>query len=97
LIKEETQESIEEIHPDLQLKKEESIECKPVVAPPKARGRKNEKQMKLLETFYDEYLEGMDEKQWANAIKKTGMNKKQINKYLWDIKNRTFKADIEAK
>jgi len=39
----------------------------------------------------------MDEDQWAQAIKKTGMSKAQINKYLWDLKNRTFKNESIAK
>ena len=37
-------------------------------------------------SLYDEFLEGMDEKQWDEATKKTGMSKAQINKYLWDVK-----------
>ena len=39
----------------------------------------------------------MDEKQWTEATKKTSMNKAQINKYLWDLKNRTFKNEQIAK
>lgn len=39
----------------------------------------------------------MDEKQWANAIKRTGMTKAQINKYLWDAKNRIMIEDADMK
>jgi len=46
-------------------------------------------------TFYEQYLEGMDEKQWVNAIKRTGMKKAQINKYLWDVQNRILGEDLE--
>jgi len=48
-------------------------------------------------TFYEQYLEGMDEKQWTNAIKRTGMKKAQINKYLWDVQNRILSEDSEKK
>jgi len=63
---------------------------KPLVAPPKARGRKNAPQMKLLDGWYERYAEGMDEKMWKKVIDETGMSKKQVNKYLWDIKNRHY-------
>ncbi len=39
----------------------------------------------------------MDEKQWIEATKRTGMNKAQINKYLWDLKNRNYRNEQIAK
>jgi len=39
----------------------------------------------------------MDEKQWVHAVKRTGMSKAQVNKYLWDITKRTYKKDAEMK
>ena len=47
--------------------------------------------------FYEQYLEGMDENQWKNAVNRTGMSKAQINKYLWDIKDKTMARDAEMK
>jgi len=70
---------------------------KPDIPPPKKRGKKTDEHHELLISFYEEYLEGMDEKQWANAIKRTGMSKAQINKYLWDAKNRIMSEDAEMK
>ena len=39
----------------------------------------------------------MDEKQWKEAIKRTGMKKAQINKYLWDIQDKCLAKDAEMK
>ena len=36
----------------------------------------------------------MDEKQWAEAVSQTSMNKNTVQKYLWDIKQKTVKFEI---
>merc|ERR1712151_961941 len=77
--------------------KEVEQDAKPDIPPPKKRGKKTDDHHDLLISFYEQYLEGMDEKQWTAAIKRTGMSKAQINKYLWDAKNRIMTEDAEQK
>jgi len=74
-----------------------SSTSKASIGAPLPGARKNKDQKKILKSYYNQYLEGMDEKQWTEATKKTSMNKAQINKYLWDLKNRTFKNEQIAK
>merc|ERR1712166_257627 len=41
-----------------------AVKAKPAVAPPAAGARKNAGQKKLLLAYYQQYCDGMDEKQW---------------------------------
>ena len=69
----------------------------PDIEPPKRRGKKTDEHHSLLQSFYGQYLEGMNEQQWKEAMSRTGMTKPQINKYLWDQQERIYKEDAELK
>ena len=44
----------------------------------------------MLNIYFYDYCFGMNNDQWNNASKITGMTKKEINKYLWDQQQKLY-------
>jgi hypothetical protein len=56
--------------------------------PQQAKGRKSKEIVKLLISYYHLYEGHWDEDNFRDLILKTGFNKKQLNKWFWDRKEK---------
>ncbi len=61
-----------------------------------SKGRKTKEQMKLLLSYFHLYKGKWDDELFGDLVEKTGFNKKQLNKWMWDRKKKVSEA-VQAK